>query len=148
MMTQQEAPGAAKRNPGSTSLLRKQLPSGLLSFRIVLIAFLLGCFCRWRWVRPSSASQLTFNPLGCYTLLTSNREYSGLLIEKKQQTMFARIKKFFSEAQNEIRHVNWPTRQEATRLTFIVIGIAVVLAIFLGTFDYLFSFLIKNFILA
>jgi preprotein translocase subunit SecE len=61
--------------------------------------------------------------------------------------MFSRIKKFLSEAQNEIRHVNWPTRQEATRLTMIVIGIAVVLAIFLGSFDYLFSFLIKNFIL-
>ena len=62
--------------------------------------------------------------------------------------MFARIGKFFSEARTEIRHVNWPTRQEATRLTLIVIGIAVGLAIFLGAFDYLFSFLIKNFIIA
>jgi preprotein translocase SecE subunit len=61
--------------------------------------------------------------------------------------MFARIKKFFSEARTEIRHVNWPTRQEATRLTLIVIGISLGLAAFLGSFDYLFSFLIKNFIL-
>ena len=61
--------------------------------------------------------------------------------------MFARIKKFFSEAQTELRHVNWPTRQEAIRLTLIVIGISVGLAIFLGAADYLFSFLIKNFIL-
>ena len=97
---------------------------------------------------PLFASQLTFSPIGCYTLLTSNREYSGILIEKKQQIMFASIKNFFSEAKNEIRHVNWPTRQEATRLTFIVIGIAVGLAVFLGSFDYLFSYLIKTFILA
>ena len=62
--------------------------------------------------------------------------------------MFASISKFFSEARTEIRHVNWPTRQEAIRLTLIVIGIAVGLAIFLGAFDYLFSYLIKNFILA
>ncbi len=62
--------------------------------------------------------------------------------------MFAWIKKFFSEAKNEIRHVNWPTRQEATRLTLIVIGIAIGLAVFLGGFDYLFSYLDKNFILA
>jgi len=62
--------------------------------------------------------------------------------------MFARIKKFFSEAQTEIRHVNWPTQQEAFRLTFIVIGIAIGLAIFLGGFDYLFSYLLKNFIIA
>ena len=61
--------------------------------------------------------------------------------------MFARIGKFFSEAKNEIQHVNWPTRQEATRLTFIVIGIAVALALFLGAFDYIFSYLIKNIIL-
>ena len=62
--------------------------------------------------------------------------------------MFARMGKFFSEARTELRHVNWPTRQEAIRLTLIVIGISVGLAIFLGAFDYLFSFLIKNFILA
>lgn len=62
--------------------------------------------------------------------------------------MFAWIKKFFSEAKTELRHVNWPTRQEAIRLTLIVIGISVGLAVFLGAADYLFSFLIKHFILA
>ncbi|HUC01451.1 MAG TPA: preprotein translocase subunit SecE [Candidatus Paceibacterota bacterium] len=62
--------------------------------------------------------------------------------------MFSRIGKFFSEARTELRHVNWPTRQEATRLTLIVIGMSLGLALYLGAFDYLFSFLIKNFILA
>ena len=61
--------------------------------------------------------------------------------------MFGRIKKFFLEARQELRHVNWPTRKEATRLTAIVIGIALGLAIFLGAFDSLFSFLMKNYIL-
>ncbi len=60
--------------------------------------------------------------------------------------MFSWIKKFFSEAQTELRHVNWPTRKEAIRLTLVVIGISVGMAVFLGGFDYLFSFLIKNFI--
>lgn len=62
--------------------------------------------------------------------------------------MFARIGKFFSEARTELRHVNWPTRKEAVRLTLIVIGMSLGLAVFLGAFDYLFSFLLKNFILA
>jgi len=61
--------------------------------------------------------------------------------------MFARIKKFFSEARQELRHVNWPTRQEAIRLTGIVIGLSVGLAVFLGGFDYLFSFVIKNIVI-
>jgi preprotein translocase subunit SecE len=62
--------------------------------------------------------------------------------------MFSKIKKFFSEARTEFRHVNWPTRKEATRLTLVVIGLAVGLALFLGAFDSLFSYLLKNFILA
>jgi preprotein translocase subunit SecE len=61
--------------------------------------------------------------------------------------MFGRIKKFFLEARQELRHVNWPTRKEAARLTAIVIGIALGLALFLGAFDYIFSFLMKNYIL-
>ena len=61
--------------------------------------------------------------------------------------MFARIKKFFMESQQELRHVNWPTRQEAIRLTSIVIGISIGLALFLGAFDYLFTYIIKTFIL-
>jgi preprotein translocase SecE subunit len=61
--------------------------------------------------------------------------------------MFAKIKSFFAESRNEFRHVNWPTRQEAIRLTSIVIGIALGLAIFLGACDYLFAYLIKAFIL-
>jgi preprotein translocase SecE subunit len=61
--------------------------------------------------------------------------------------MFNRIKTFFSESLQELRHVNWPTRAEATRLTIIVIGISMGLAVFLGSFDYLFSYVIKNIIL-
>ena len=61
--------------------------------------------------------------------------------------MFERIKRFFSEARQELRHVNWPTRQEATRLTIIVIVISLGLALFLGFFDYIFTYFIRNIIL-
>jgi preprotein translocase subunit SecE len=61
--------------------------------------------------------------------------------------MFARIKKFFEEARQELHHVNWPTRQEAVRLTAIVIGLSLGLALFLGLFDYVFTGLVKSFVL-
>jgi preprotein translocase subunit SecE len=61
--------------------------------------------------------------------------------------MWTRIKTFFEESRTEIRHVNWPTRQEAARLTSIVIGIALGLSVFLGFFDWLFTNLIKSFII-
>jgi preprotein translocase subunit SecE len=54
-----------------------------------------------------------------------------------------RIKRFFTESWTELRHVNWPTRQEAIRLTSVVIGMSLGLAVFLGLFDYLFTTLLK-----
>jgi preprotein translocase subunit SecE len=60
--------------------------------------------------------------------------------------MFERIKRFFAESQQELRHVNWPTRAEAMRLTGIVIGISLGLAVFLGSFDYLFPYIIRVFV--
>ncbi len=61
--------------------------------------------------------------------------------------MFGRIRKFFEEARTEFRHVNWPTRDEAIRLTSVVIFLSLVLAFLLGAFDYLFAEGIKKFIL-
>ena len=61
--------------------------------------------------------------------------------------MFSKIKHFFKESAIELRHVNWPTRKEAIRLTTIVIGIALGLAIFLGAADYLFTYLLKTYII-
>lgn len=61
--------------------------------------------------------------------------------------MWTRIKQFIEESRTEIRHVNWPTRAEAIRLTTIVIGISLGLAAFLGFFDWLFTNLVKSFIL-
>lgn len=58
--------------------------------------------------------------------------------------MFDKIKRFFGEARQELRHVNWPTRQEAVRLTSIVIGISIGLSLFLGAFDFLFAEMVRR----
>ncbi len=57
--------------------------------------------------------------------------------------MIERIKTFFREAREEWKHVNWPTRREAVRLTGIVIGLSVVLAAFLGAFDFVFVSIVR-----
>ncbi|MEK7547173.1 MAG: preprotein translocase subunit SecE [Patescibacteria group bacterium] len=61
--------------------------------------------------------------------------------------MFGRIKIFFQETRQELRHVNWPTRKEAVRLTAFVIVLSIALAVFLGAFDYLLTYILKKFIL-
>lgn len=49
------------------------------------------------------------------------------------------LSKYFRETRGELRKVTWPTRPEATRLTWIVLGVTTAFAIFLWAFDALFS---------
>ena len=60
--------------------------------------------------------------------------------------MINRIKKFFSESKQELRQVQWPSRKEAIRLTGVVISISLILAVFWGAFDLLFSYLLRTLI--
>jgi preprotein translocase subunit SecE len=46
---------------------------------------------------------------------------------------------FLKEVRTELTKVSWPSREQATRLTLIVIAASVVAAIFLSAFDLLFT---------
>lgn len=46
---------------------------------------------------------------------------------------------YLKEVKTEMQRVSWPTRQEATRLTLIVVGVTVVVAVLIGTFDFIFT---------
>ena len=46
-----------------------------------------------------------------------------------------RLKRFIRETSGELRRVSWPTWPEARRMTYIVIVVLVVMAIFLGLVD-------------
>jgi preprotein translocase subunit SecE len=58
---------------------------------------------------------------------------------KKQPNVIVRTVR---ETIAELRKVTWPTRQEATQLTIVVLVVLVVMSAFLGTMDFLFSRLI------
>lgn len=53
-----------------------------------------------------------------------------------------RIVRFIHESNAELRKVSWPTRQEARRLTIIVLVVVTISSVVLGTLDYLFTKLI------
>ena len=44
-------------------------------------------------------------------------------------------REFLSEARFELRKVVWPTRQEATRTTWVVIAVVILLSLILAFFD-------------
>ena len=48
-----------------------------------------------------------------------------------------RIVRYFKQTRAELRKVTWPSRDEAIRLTAIVLGVTVAMAAFLGLLDYL-----------
>lgn len=43
-----------------------------------------------------------------------------------------------AESQEEFKRINWPTRDEATKMVIVVIVISVFMAAFLGSLDYIF----------
>jgi preprotein translocase subunit SecE len=47
--------------------------------------------------------------------------------------------RFFVEVVSELRKVTWPTRQETTRLTMLVLVVSVAIGIFLGIIDIAFA---------
>jgi len=53
------------------------------------------------------------------------------------------IVRYYRETVGELKKVVWPTRQEAFQLTAIVLGVIVVMATVLGSFDYLFTELFR-----
>ena len=52
--------------------------------------------------------------------------------------------RFFRDTISELRKVVWPTRQEATRLTLIVLAVCIVIGIILFAIDYGFTELAKK----
>jgi preprotein translocase subunit SecE len=51
--------------------------------------------------------------------------------------------RYVRETRGELRKVTWPTRDEAWRLTLIVLGVTAAFAVFLWAFDSLFSNMIQ-----
>ena len=71
------------------------------------------------------------------------RPYPGAVLND----MFEKIKNFFIESRHELMQVQWPTRTETIYLTGMVILISLILAAFLGGFDYALAELLKIFVI-
>ena len=54
-----------------------------------------------------------------------------------------RLVRYLKETRAELRKVSWPTRQQATNLTIIVLAVTIVMAIFLGVVDLVFAAVIR-----
>jgi len=58
--------------------------------------------------------------------------------------MGAKIRAFLQETRQELKRVNWPSKQETTRYTAFVIVFSVCFALFLGLLDYGFVYILER----
>jgi preprotein translocase subunit SecE len=49
------------------------------------------------------------------------------------------VSRYFRETVGELRKVTWPTRQEATSLTIVVLIVITLMSAFLGVLDFIYS---------
>ncbi len=53
---------------------------------------------------------------------------------------------YVKETKAELRHVSWPTRNQAIGFTVITIVVSLAVAIYLGVFDFIFTEILKKFV--
>ncbi|MBM3256172.1 MAG: preprotein translocase subunit SecE [Candidatus Moranbacteria bacterium] len=58
-----------------------------------------------------------------------------------------KVAAFLKESQTELRRVNWPSRDETIRYTWIVIVLSAFLTVVLGGLDYLFTYVASKYLL-
>jgi preprotein translocase subunit SecE len=56
------------------------------------------------------------------------------LVNEKQE---GGLQRWLRETRGELRKVSWPTREEALRLTYVVIGLSLVMGAVLGLMDFI-----------
>lgn len=62
-------------------------------------------------------------------------------------SMILKIKTFILEAKAELLKVNWPSKNQTINYTLLVIGMSIAVALFLGALDWIFSYILKTFII-
>lgn len=61
-------------------------------------------------------------------------------VKAKKPSVFARMGKWFRELKGECKKIVWPTRQQTTNNTAVVLATCVIIGVFLWVLDAIFQF--------
>jgi len=56
----------------------------------------------------------------------------------------SKITEYFKETRTELKHVIWPSRKQTFYYTLVVILLSVIIAYYLGIWDFIFSQLLQK----
>lgn len=57
-----------------------------------------------------------------------------------------KLRTYFQEVIQELKKVSWPTRQQTTNKTLLVVAVSIVVAIYIGGLDFVFQRLMAGLI--
>lgn len=56
--------------------------------------------------------------------------------------MLGKVRNYFAGARQEFKHIQWPTPKVTRQLTIVVIIFSLLVAAYLGVFDYIFTYIL------
>ena len=97
------------------------------------------------WIRSELEAPLQNNPNAIYigwgVAAMIMLVFGGLLIWVLNKP---RIVEFMIATEAEMKKVNWPSRQQTIKLTLIVIAVSVIVGLYIGGLDFVFTKLIET----
>lgn len=71
-----------------------------------------------------------------------------LLLSNVIRSFMSTIGQYLKDTQAELRHVAWPTQTQTIVYTILVVLISLLVSVYLGLFDYLFTSALSTILLA
>ena len=78
------------------------------------------------------------------TDVKADRPVARSIPARQGPSLVERVTRYFREVLVELRKVDWPSRQELTAMTIVVIVVLMAMAIYLGLWDLLFGWLFQQ----
>jgi len=103
-------------------------PAGDIAKYVLALALVVGGLVAWWWFNGQWATPVRALAVVAGLVLGA----LGFLQTGKGRD----TREFLSESRFELRKVVWPTREEATRTTWVVVIVVIILSLILAAFDF------------
>ena len=71
----------------------------------------------------------------------------SVVVPRRIPAFVERITRYLREISLELSRVEWPTRRELMSMTLVVVIVLALTSLYLGLFDYVFTVLVKRYLL-
>jgi len=78
------------------------------------------------------------------TDIKADRPVTRTVPTRQGPSIIERITRYFREVRVELAKVDWPSRQELIAMTIVVVVVLLAMALYLGLWDLLFSWLFQR----